>query len=123
MHHNIELVPASGAGDFVVRATTQLYGSPEGCWLAQLTDTKEIDSLFSRAQADLAAGMTIEQTALGVFLDALIRQRVEIAMWYADEWQQLPTVCDFNEALRRIESALTEGSGEIYLMVTPPQNE
>ncbi len=77
--------------------------------------TKNIDSIFTKAQREIGEGRHFNETELFELLNSLILSNISFCLWYGDDWVDL-TLLSKDEILKHIETELMEMPGEIYLM-------
>lgn len=113
----LRIVDLSAGGELERRAAADLFSEADRvrCWYA----TKEgasPDALFTDAQAAMAEGVPFADTQIYKLLVSVITYIDKIAIWYSDDWGNLPIVTDAGMFLEKLEQDLRNGPAECWLL-------
>jgi len=75
----------------------------------------DFDSLCVKAQKELINGKKFSETKLSLLLNILVDKVDEIALWYADYFDDIDEVYDVDIFFNGIETAVKEPTCEVYL--------
>ncbi len=100
---NVEVISLDRAEDVIVRAARDLFFAADwpSCWY--LRDRGGCTgTLFTEAQAALLDGASFEQTRLYSLFSRTLPTAKGIALWYGDDWSDLPPVSESRAFLDRL---------------------
>jgi hypothetical protein len=114
---NIEVVQLSHAEAIIARAAQELFAPSEwmGCWY--LRDTEGCtDTLFTEAQAALLNGKPFEHTRLYRAFSRILPTARRVALWYGDDWANLPLVSDAKTFMERLKRDIESPTAEAWML-------
>lgn len=114
---NIELVEMNQAEEVVARAARQLFSSSDlaHCWYVR--DKQGCaDTFFTEAQAAALDGDPLEKTRLYQVFNRALPTAKQVALWYGDEWQDLPVVTDEKSFFEHLKKDLESPTAESWMM-------
>lgn len=114
---NLEVIPLDRAEDIVAQAARELFAPSEwpACWY--LRDSKGCtDTLFTEAQVALLDGAPFAETRLYRVFSRILPTAKKIALWYGDDWSNLPVVSDAQTFLQRLRQDVERPTAESWMM-------
>lgn len=118
---SLEAVSLDRAEDVVARAARDLFAPYEWseCWY--LRDAQGcVDTLFIEAQAALLDSLPFEGTRLYRLFSRLLLTAKKIALWYGNDWTDLPAVSDAPTFFQRLRRDLEQPAAESWMMFLRP---
>ncbi len=117
---NIEVVEMSQAEEVVVRAGQQLFAPAElaDCWYVRDAQGCS-DTFFTEAQAAVLDGLPLEKTRLYQLFRRTLPTAKRIALWYGDDWNDLPVVTDEQTFFEQLKRDLENPTAESWMMFRP----
>lgn len=113
----LRIVDLAGAEALIQRGARSLFSaaSRAQCWF--VVDEQECpDVLFTEAQRELQSDVAFQETRICKLFEQILPIAEKIALWYSDEWDDLPVVTDAAAFLRGLESALHTDTAECWLL-------
>lgn len=120
---DVELQPIAGREALLSDAARSLYGSEANVRVPWLRGARGIDEIFTEAHNAVANGRDFATTRLAAFLPGMMHGCRSFALWWGDDWSDLPVVGDESALLSELVDQLREPPGEVYLRWQRPERK
>lgn len=102
---------------FLQKYASLIWNDSNDVWTIKIAE-KDIDFYLTKAQVEIQNGIAYEDTKFYLIMKELLKNDVEIAMWYSEFYEDLPLCKDEIQVLELCYEGITDISGmcEVYLM-------
>ncbi len=115
---NIDSISINDSSSFLKNIANQLFTQEQLdlCWYPASERYREpVHDLFNEAYNFVAEGQDFTETVFGKLILRVLPTCQEVAIWYSDNFQDLPSSNDEKEFVKLISYEMQKGLGETYL--------
>jgi hypothetical protein len=99
----------------MTRAANDLFGADLQHVFVPTYDGRTVAELFDEAYNSVAAGAAFSTTAAGLLLNEVLRTGESLALWWSNDWSNLPRLTSETDLVAEVTRQLSEEPGEVYV--------
>jgi hypothetical protein len=118
----IECTPIAGDQDLSISAAQHLFSDSRIPVWQVCPANGAMDTVVDKARDSMLRGSTLQETILGKWLDLASQSGEALALFWANDYTDLPTTASFEDLARVVTEQIltTEGNWELYAVWRKP---